>query len=397
MQIQRRLRAALPAHGLVAFIGDGARLARDRSDHPSSTCRPLRAPPALRTTISLPGLGRFHGLGITTGVTAIAGAPYHGKSTLLQAIIAGRDDHPPGDGREQVVSDGTVVQIQSEDGRRIKSQDLSAFFSRLPGSPSTAFTTERASGATSMAATLLQAVAAGCRLLAIDEDSAASNFLTIDPTMRRLLGAALDGTVTLLEMLPALSRLGVSTVLVAGSQTQSLACSDRVLLMEHYRPSDARRRVARLLRRTRSVTSATVLSAPSRWLDDQRDGLFGQRHFLTVDASEPERPVLLQQPLDLRRAGWTLDTALVRGALAGAACVCRMAADGEASLEQLRLRYEQLIAAHGVRALDPFDTALIAAPAWQLVVCVLERLPIPQLASVRRTPAGRAGRGRASG
>jgi Predicted ATPase of the ABC class len=380
--LQRRLRAALPAHGLVAFIGDGARLARDRDDRPARACRPLRAPPGLRTTIDLGPYGRHHGLGLRHGVTAIAGAPYHGKSTLLQAVIAGRYDHAPGDGRELVVADGSVVQVQAEDGRRIKDQDLSVFFATLPGGPSTAFTSERASGATSMAASVLQAVAAGCRLLAVDEDSAASNFLTIDPLMRRLLGATLTGTTTLLEVLPALARLGVSTVLVAGSSAQTLSCSDHILLLEHYRPSDARRRVRRLLPAVRRRWTPPVeLAPPRRWLADQHDCLFGPRHFLTVDASEPERPRLGEAALDLRRSGWTLDTALVRGALAAAAWVCRLADAAPTDLATLHERYQRHLDAHGVRGLDPFDTALIAAPPWQLVVSVLERLARPRLTS----------------
>ncbi len=389
--LQRRLRAALPAHGLVAFIGDGARLARDRDDRPARACRALRVPSALSTTIDLGRGGRHHGLGIRHGVTAIAGGPYHGKSTLLQAIIAGRYDHPPGDGRELVVADGSVVQVQAEDGRRIKAQDLSAFFATLPGGASSAdFTSERASGATSMAASVLQAVAAGCRLLAVDEDSAASNFLAIDPLMRRLLGTTLAGTTTLLEVLPALARLGVSTVLVAGSSAQTLACSDHILLLEHFRVSDGRRRVGRLLPAARRRPAPMAdLARPRRWLCDRHDCLFGPRHFLTVDASEPERPRLAEVALDLRRSGWPLDTALVRGALAAAAWVCRLAGGRATDLSELHGRYQRHLDAHGVRGLDPFDTALIAAPPWQLVVSVLERLARPRLASRARRPPRR--------
>ncbi len=322
--LQRRLRAALPAHGLVAFIGDGARLARDRDDRPAPACRPLRAPPGLRTTIDLGRGGRHHGLGIRHGVTAIAGAPYHGKSTLLQAIIAGRYDHPPGDGRELVVADGSVVQVQAEDGRRIKDQDLSAFFATLPGGASTAFTSERASGATSMAASVLQAVAAGCRLLAVDEDSAASNFLAIDPLMRRLLGTTLAGTTTLLEVLPALARLGVNTVLVAGSSAQTPArrSVSLVLLLEHFRVSDGRRRGEGRLLACRAApagadgrpcaTAALALRPPRLPV---RTTPFPHRRRQRAGALR-DWP---RSRSDLRRSGWPLDTALVRGALAAAA------------------------------------------------------------------------------
>jgi hypothetical protein len=382
--VQRALRAALPGHGLVAFIGAGARLARGPGHGPAAHCRPLRVARAQRVTIDLGTLGRQHGLGIRTGVTAIAGAPYHGKSTLLQAIAAGRDDHPPGDGRELVVADASALLVQAEDGRRIKRQDLDAFFARLPGASARGFSTTRASGATSMAASLLQGVAAGCRLLAIDEDTAASNFLTIDPVMRALLGTALRGTTTLLELLPALAVAGVSTLLVAGSNAESLAASDRVLLMEHYQPRDATAAARRLLRRAGAARGAgrpRAFPLPGRVLRDQSDCLFGPRHFLAVDATEAERPLLDGAALDLRRCGWELDTASVRGALAAAACCCRLAAGQPVTLAALRSRYAAFIAERGVRGLDPFDTQLITLPPWQLVVTVLERLPRPELSS----------------
>lgn len=380
--VQTALRAALPAHGLVAFVGDGARLARGSDGGPLAGCRPWRTPRAARTTIDLGTLGRVRGLGIRTGVTAVAGAPYHGKSTLLAALAAGREDHPPGDGRELVVADASALQIQAEDGRRIKHQDLSLFFARLPGSSPHDFSTSRASGATSMGASLCQGIAAGCRLLLVDEDTAASNFLTIDPLMRRLLGHALDGTVTLLELLPGLARAGISTVLVAGSNSLSLAASNRVLLLEHYQPNDVSTRVRRMLGTTKIQVSSSAITLPSRTLADAPDCLFGPRHFLTVDATEAEQPIVNGQAIDLRRSGWELDRALVRGALAAAAWCCRLA-DGQAlTMTVLADRYRAFVADHGARGLDPFDTALITVPPWQLVVSVLERLERPLLSNL---------------
>lgn len=378
--VQTALRAALPAHGLIAFVGDGARLARGGDGGPLAGCRPWRTPRAARTTIDLGTLGRVRGLGIRTGVTAVAGAPYHGKSTLLAALAAGREDHPPGDGRELVVADASALQIQAEDGRRIKRQDLSLFFARLPGSSPRDFSTTRASGATSMGASLCQGIAAGCRLLLVDEDTAASNFLTIDPLMRRLLGHALDGTTTLLELLPNLARAGVSTVLVAGSNSLSLAASDRVLLMEHYQPNDASTRVRRMLGRQRTRPSSAI-TLPVRTIADAPDCLFGPRHFLAVDANEAERPLIGGMALDLRRSGWELDRALVRGALAAAAWCCRLADGQPLTMPVLAERYRAFVADHGARGLDPFDTALITVPPWQLVVSVLERMERPLLAS----------------
>jgi hypothetical protein len=379
--VQQALRAALDDHGLIAFIGDGARLARAGDGTAMPACRAWRTPKAERLTIALGRLGTVRGLGIRRGVTAVAGAPYHGKSTLLAALAAGRDDHIPDDGRELVVSDSSVLAIQAEDGRRIKDTDLSRFFAKLPGSDSRHFNTTRASGATSMGASLVQGIAAGCRVLLVDEDSAASNFLTIDPVMRRLLGIALNGITTLLDLLPALAAAGVSSVLVAGSSHQSLLASDRVLLMQDYQPSDATARMRRLLPAVRRRGRVSPTTLPTRVLADDPHCLFGPRHFLSVDVTEPERPVVNGTPIDLRRCGWELDKALVRGALAAAGWCCRLAEGQPLATSELRRRYEDFLATYGVRGLDPFDTALITVPPWQLVVTVLERLERPVIRS----------------
>ena len=378
---QDALRAALSAHDLVAFVGDGARLARGADGGPMPGCKPLRTPATARVRIDLGSLGTVTGLGIRRGVTAVAGAPYHGKSTLLSALAAGRENHPPGDGRELVVADASVLAVQAEDGRRIKRQNLSGFFAKLPGADSRDFSTARASGATSMAASLVQGVAAGCRLLLIDEDTAASNFLTIDPLMRTLLGKALTGTTTLLELLPGLAAAGVSTVLVAGSHRLSLAASERVVLMEQYQPSDVTARVRRLLGSGQRRTTAAPLPFPLRRLHDHPDCLFGPCHFLTVDVTEPERPVVNGSVLDLRRCGWELDKALVRGALAAAGWCCRLGEGRPLTMADLHERYLAFVRERGPRGLDPFDTALLAVPPWQLVVTMLERLEQPAIAS----------------
>jgi hypothetical protein len=380
IEIQRALRGALPLLDLVAFIGEGSRLARSPDDRPDSRGIPLRVPRRLRCRIDLGPLGRHSGLGIRRGITAITGAAYHGKSTLLAALAAGRDDHPPGDGRELVVADASAVVIQSEEGRRIKDQDLSGFFGTLPGGDARCFSTERASGATSMAAGILQASAAGCRLLLVDEDSAAANFLAIDPGMRALIGTDADGGTTLLEALPALAHAGISTALVAGSNLRSLAHADRVVLMKHFQPLDATRRARTLLAKDRGIRRVRDLTIPVRSMRDTRDCLLGPRHFLDVRAEEPDRPRVEGHLLDLRRCGWQLDAALVRGACAAAAWCCRLAEGRKLPLVAVAERYHAFILARGPCAIEPFHTRLIALPPWQLVVAVLERLQRPRLA-----------------
>lgn len=376
---QEALRAALPSHGLVAFLGDGSRLARDAEGRAQRSCRPLRTPPALRVRIDLGKLGRFSGLGIRAGITALAGAPYHGKSTLLRAIGDGIWNHRPGDGRELVVSDASALIVQAEEGRSIKRQDLSGFFARLPHADARDFSTGHASGATSMAASVLQGIAAGSRLLLIDEDTAAGNFLAIDAVMRRLLGKSLHGAKTLLEVLPSLAKQGISAVLVAGAHQQSLAVADRVLQLDHFQPRD----VTATARRLAKPPVFSAFSPPDRVINDDADCLLGPRHFLAVDARDVERPVVADQRLDLRRSGWAMDEALARGACCAAAWCCRLAHNRRMPLSELGETYRRFIAERGARGLDPFDADFIVAPPWQLAITTLERLVRPRLESAR--------------
>ena len=369
LRIQRALRAALPAHGLVAFLADGSLLARDPAGGADPSCRPLRAPPALAATLDLGRLGRHRGLGIRAGVTAIAGAPYHGKSTILAAIAGGGDDRPPGDGRERVVALASALPVQSDDGRPILAQNLTPFFPRLPGGDAACFTTRRASGATSMAAAVLQGVAAGARLLLVDEDSAAANFLSLQPAMRRLLGPDLDGGRTLAECLPDLARQGVSTVVVAGASTAAIASADRTILMRGFAPHEAtvlaRRACGRPPRPLR-------LRLGARHLGGEPDAILGHGHALTVAVDDPERPRFAGRSVDLRRSGFVLDAGLARGAVLGAAWACRLAAGG-CDLRELGWRYERWLAERGPAAPDPFHDGFHAVAPWLLVSAVLER------------------------
>lgn len=396
LALQRALREALPAYGLVAFIGDGARLARDPAGGADASCRPLRAPAGLAVRLDLGRLGRVRGLGIRAGVTAIAGAPYHGKSTLLMAIAGGGDDRPPGDGRELVVASTAMMPVLSDDGRPITAQDLSPFFRSLPGGDVRAFTTRRASGATSMAAAALQGVAAGARLLLIDEDTAAANFLSLQPEMRALLGADLAGGRTLADALPALAARGVSTVVVAGASTAAIASADRVVLMRRFRPLEA----TRLARRACGPCPAQLdLALPARHLGGDPDALFGHGHALRVDAADPERPAFAGRSVDLRRAGFELDPALARGAVLGAAWACRLA-QGGCDLAGLGDRYRALLTGCGPAAMDPFHDGFHVVAPWPLVSAVLERIPGLALTCppARRAagPAGRPPSGRGS-
>ena len=152
---------------------------------------PFASPDSLRVTVSLPHAGTVSGMGIPTGVTLVVGGGYHSKSTLLLALERGVYNHVPGDGRERVVTDPTAVKIRAEDGRRIEGVDVRPFIDRLPdGSEAARFRTANASGSTSQAANILEAMEVGAKLLLLDEDTSATNFMVRDVRMQALVSKA---------------------------------------------------------------------------------------------------------------------------------------------------------------------------------------------------------------
>ncbi len=238
----RYLRGLLPGLGLVAFVADGAVLPRESgaSDRPlREGAVPFESPEEFRVALDLPNRGSLSGMGIPEGVTLVAGGGFHGKSTLLSALSWGVYDHVPGDGREYVVARGDAVKVRAEDGRSISGVDISAMIGELPGGRSTEdFSTPNASGSTSQAANIAEALEVGTSLLLVDEDTSATNFMIRDERMRELVRR--EPISPFIDLVRPLHRsLGVSTVVVVGGVGDYLDVADRVILLEDYAPSDA--------------------------------------------------------------------------------------------------------------------------------------------------------------
>ena len=239
--VQGALRGQLRALGLVAFIADGSVLPRSSgvSQAPLPGAVPFASPAALRRTLDTPA-GPVVGMGIPAGVTVITGGGFHGKSTLLQAIQRGHLDHVPGDGRERVVSDPDTVKVRAEDGRRVAAVDVSGFLSTLPGGRGTRpFHTEDASGSTSQAAAVVEAVQAGARVLLFDEDTSATNLMVRDPRMAALIGAEGEPITALVARIRQLGEAwGVSSMLVIGGVGDYLTVADTVVRMNHFQAEE---------------------------------------------------------------------------------------------------------------------------------------------------------------
>ncbi|CAO1637912.1 unnamed protein product [Parajaminaea phylloscopi] len=236
------LRRQLPSLGLAAFVRNGAILPRQSgaSQLPlkSEGVVPFKSPAELERNVQLPN-SRVTGMGVPTkSLVVLVGAGFHGKSTLLEAISLGCYDHVPGDGREFVSSVESVATVASEDGRQVTRVDVSNFINDLPGGESTAdFSTSDASGSTSCASGMMEALEMGSQLLCIDEDTTASNWLASSPIMSKLIRKE---TITPLEKRAreVITSTGATIVLVCGSSGDFLSQADLVLKMEDFRCFD---------------------------------------------------------------------------------------------------------------------------------------------------------------
>lgn len=233
----------LDERGLVGFVRDGSVLPRATgvSHAPLDDAIPLEAPGELRVTIPTLHHGDVEGLGVPRGVTVVTGGGFHGKTTLLEALQQGVFPHVPGDGREWVVTVPDAVKVRSEDGRSVTGVDLRPFIHDLPlGRDTGRFTTADASGSTSLAADILEALEAGTSLLLMDEDTCATNLMVRDARMQELVEKE---TITpLIDRVRDLADAGVSALIVTGGGGDYLDVADTVLLMEDYQPHEVTRR-----------------------------------------------------------------------------------------------------------------------------------------------------------
>lgn len=266
------LRREIKKRGLVAFIADGSVLPRESgvSDRPMKDGIAFVSPESLAVTLMLPNRGETRGMGIPKGITLIAGGGYHGKSTVLKALERGVYNHIAGDGREYVVTDDSAVKLRAEDGRKITNADISMFIHDLPNRKDThRFTTSDASGSTSQAANIVEAMEAGSNLFLIDEDTSATNFMIRDDLMQKVIARDKEPITPFLERARDLyEQAGISSILVVGSSGAYFYLADRIIQMDQYHPVDITERVRTIC----NTAESPSLYAPDFHLPDTDRG-----------------------------------------------------------------------------------------------------------------------------
>ncbi|MEW6019339.1 MAG: ABC-ATPase domain-containing protein [Pseudomonadota bacterium] len=390
---QDSLRRGLASRGLVAFVAEGAVLPRRSgvSDLPlEGETVPFHAPARLRAVFDLPNRGRVEGMGVPEGVTLIVGGGFHGKSTLLAALERGVYDHVPGDGRELAVTRADAVKIRAEDGRRVEGVDISPFISNLPlGRGTRAFSTDNASGSTSQAANIMEALEAGSRLLLMDEDTSATNFMIRDELMQRLVSKEREPITPFIDQVENMRREhGVSTVVVMGGSGDYFEKADTVIAMDSYVPlvvTEEARRIAES-RRDRRIDEAAAGFGALRARAPLAEGIDphhrGRRR---VAAPETGTLVFGDERVDLRQVEQLVDTSQTRaiGEMAAYAAG-RGWFDGRASLADVVARLLALVEEQGLEAVSPHGGVDLALPRAHEIAAMLNRLRSLRAAAAER-------------
>ena len=258
---QSSIRAWLANSSYCAFIANGSILPRETgADLPMLNAVPFQSPP--NDEIEICGV---RGMGIPKGVTVITGGGYSGKSTLLDAISAGIYDHRTGDGRGLCITEESAVTISAEDGRSVKCLNISPFIKWLPGGDTSNFSTEHASGSTSQAANIMETVDSGAKLLLMDEDRSATNFMIRDRMMKELIEK--EPITPFTDRVSELyNTLGVSTILVIGGSGEYLSVADKIYMMEDYRIHDVTKK-AKMLCGSGGIDAE--MPPPANWIQNR--------------------------------------------------------------------------------------------------------------------------------
>lgn len=255
---QHFIRHELERRDLVAFVANGSILPRESgvSQRPMTKgAIVFQSPKEYEVDLNLPNYGAIQGMGIPQGVTLIVGGGFHGKSTLLQALELGVYDHILGDGREYLITRENAVKIKAEDGRRVEKVNISPFINNLPMDRDTIrFSSENASGSTSQAANIMEALEIGTDLFLIDEDTSATNFMIRDGRMQELVQKEKEPITPFIDKVRELyEEKGVSTILVIGGSGDYFEAADHVIMMDEYRPRDVTQRAKEIVEKNQNV------------------------------------------------------------------------------------------------------------------------------------------------
>ena len=380
---QEFLRGLLHQHHLAAFIADGSLLPRQSGidDRPlTGNVVPFMSPESLSCTLTLPNRGEVHGMGIPEGVNLIVGGGFHGKSTLLHALERGVYNHIPDDGRELVATDASAVKVRAEDNRAVSNIDISPFIDRLPfDRDTTCFSTQNASGSTSQAANIVEALADDATLLLIDEDTSATNFMIRDERMQQLVSRDKEPITPFLHRVQELyHKHGVSSVIVMGGSGDYFEVSDRVIMMDAYKAADVTDSAHALINRSRVHTkpddlSPLVPTPPLPAKPGQLNPARGKKQ-VSIETRGVDTLLYGRHEIDLNKVEQLIDIGQTRSIGLILHFYATNYAHNTTTLhEGLRLALKE-VAEKGLDILSPWKTGTLALPRLHEIAAAIHRI-----------------------
>jgi predicted ABC-class ATPase len=380
---QEALRGQLDEKDLVAFVGDLSVLPRKSGIDETPLIQgavPFYYPPELEVELATPNRGRIRGMGIPRGVTLIVGGGFHGKTTLLNALGRAVYPHIPGDGRELMATLPSAVKVSVESGRGVEKVDIRPFINPLPGGGDTArFSSDDANGSTSQAANIMEALEMGAKLLLIDEDTSAANFMARDARMQELVAKEKEPITPFVDKVRKLYRdLGVSTVLVAGGSGDYFDVADTVIMMEDYRvrcvTERAREIAARHATRRTDEGGATFGNVtPRQPLPESFDASRGRRD-VKIDAKGRGTILYGSASIDVTALDQLVDPAQARTIGLIIHHYCENYLDKTATLFEGLTAVMEEIRTSGLDILMPFKAGNLALPRLAEAAAAVNRL-----------------------
>ncbi|MEJ2204441.1 MAG: ABC-ATPase domain-containing protein, partial [Gemmatimonadota bacterium] len=223
-----------------------------------------------------------------------------------------------------------------------------------------------ASGSTSQAAAIVEALEAGCRALLIDEDTSATNFMIRDRRMQALVPKDGEPITPFVDRVKDLARdEGVSAVLVLGGSGDYLDVADTVIAMRDYEPHDVTEQARSVAAafptgRLPEVTEPFPGARPRRLQPGCLDPGKGRRE---VNVKVPDDRTLLfgRETIDLAAVEQLLSRSQIRAVGRALAVVARDHLDAGTSIPDILDGVEAAVSRSGLDALDPRRVGDLAA------------------------------------
>ena len=238
----------------------------------------------------------------------------------------------------------------------------------------------RGSGSPSQAANIIEALEVGSRLLLVDEDTAATNFMIRDARMQALIASNQEPITPLVDRIGELHKdLGVSTLLVMGGSGDYFDSADQVIAMESFQPKLVTTKAKQIVQENpgsrKTETSQPLPKVPMR-----------TRNLSTLDFSRGKKTCVIQtQKLTALILGRTeIDVRYVEHLVEmGQLELCgwilkqlkdRQGKDPNVSNNEAIKNILEAIETGELESVTPFNNGLLALPRLQDVMAVLNRL-----------------------